>query len=170
MPVSEHPLDQTLEGFLWRRTGGFPRFLSRLRREVQARALAQGLDQVTPEFVDEVYRTSPKFIRVHRMIDAFVSRDSRLLKTYVDIPSDDYENMWKPSVQDGVGIAEAPADGALCANKPVAADKPAARKKSAKAAPKASKKLPGRFSPEDIRSEEFQENFCADLKEYVSRG
>lgn len=165
-PVSDHPLDQTLEGFLWRRTGGFPRFLSRLRREVQARALALGLRCVTAQLVDEVFRTSSKFIRIHRMIEAFVTHDVGAMKTYLDIASDDYEEAWQLAASTTGPVVDAQPSAEPSAAAPVAAKKAVARKTS----PKVSRKSPQSYAPEDIRSAQFQQGLIEQLKEHVAMG
>lgn len=96
-PLSRDPIDQTLAGFVWRRTGGVPRYLARLRIEVQETALRLGLQQVTPDFVDAVYRTSPKMIELHERIDAFAGRDWQALQRFSDINWSDFRRLWTPS-------------------------------------------------------------------------
>lgn len=96
-PVSDDPIDQTLAGFVWRRTAGLPRYVCRLRREVQDAALRAGATQVDAEMVDEVYRTSEKMIALHQRIDAFVRKDWRALQRFDDIPWDYFRRIWNPN-------------------------------------------------------------------------
>lgn len=95
-PCSADPIDQTLGGFVWKRTGGVPRYIARLRAEVQEAALRMGLQQVTPALVDAVYRSSPKMIEVHPRIDALVHKDWHALRRYDDIPSQFFRTLWVP--------------------------------------------------------------------------
>lgn len=162
-PFSEHPLDQTLEGFVWRRTAGFPRFVSRLRREVQARALSQGLRRVTPELVDDTFRTSPKFTKIRGLIDAFVHKDWRTLSTYVDIPGGDYKAMWEQSAPENPSSESPPLHNASPAPAPVVAKRSEPRRKSTTASRKSTLNL----SPEDIRSAEFQKTLCEQMKAHI---
>lgn len=168
--VSEDPLDQTLEGFIWKRTAGFPRFLARLRREVQARALAEGLSQVTPELVDDVYRTSPKFARIRHLIEAFVHKNHETVGKYKDIPGGDYELMWKEALrddEDAESLAPHPAPAAPESARRKKAKSAASSPKKATAAPR---KAAADLSPADIRSKEFQKELCEQLKEHVAMG
>lgn len=100
VPVTGDPIDQTLAGFIWRRTAGVPRYVCRLRREVQDAALRAGTTQVTAAMVDEVYRTSEKMIAIHHRIDAFVRRDWRALQRFDDIPWDYFRRLWRPTSPD----------------------------------------------------------------------
>jgi len=113
-PFSEHPLDQTLEGFIWRRTGGFQRNLYRLRRAVQLHALRSGQRRVTAGLVDTVYQTSEMMIPMQTRIEAFVNRDSKALSAFSDIPADTYAQLWA-----GLGRSPQPIDRAQRADHPV---------------------------------------------------
>lgn len=95
-PFSDDPLDATLEGFVWRRTGGIPRLLCRLRREVQSHALRCGAPRVTAAMVDLVYRTSAKMQPAHMRIEAFSTKNWRLLVPFSDIPAHEYRRLWAP--------------------------------------------------------------------------
>ena len=113
-PFSEHPLDQTLQGFIWRRTAGFPRYVSRLRRAVQMHALRSGFRRVTADMVDAVYRTSELLAPLRNRIEAFVARDVSALPAFVDIPADTYRDLWASGTTAGgseVIRAETPRSG-----------------------------------------------------------
>jgi hypothetical protein len=95
-PFSDDPLDATLAGFIWKRTGGIPRLLCRLRREVQSHALRSGAPRVTAAMVDLVYRTSAKMRPAHLRIEGFASKNWRLLVSFTDIPAEEYRKRWAP--------------------------------------------------------------------------
>lgn len=107
-PFSEHPLDQTLEGFVWRRTAAVPRYVCRLRRAVQMHALRSGQQRITAELVDTVYRTSELMKPVWSRIEAFVRRDVSALAAYVDIPADTYRALWAADAASSAGAALSP--------------------------------------------------------------
>lgn len=156
-PISEHPNDQTLAGFVWKRTGGVPRYLARLRIEVQDTALRLGLHQVTPELVDLVYRTSPKMIAIHERIDAFVHRDWRALKRFNDIPWNDFRKLWEPP-NPGVDEPEGMPIPATPETKPTKAP---TKRRSPQSKPRATKDNPTppeKLSAAEIRARQFQEN------------
>lgn len=96
-PFTTDPVDQTLAGFVWKRTGGVPRYIARLRAEVQDAALRMGMQQVTYELVDAVYRSSATMIEVHPRIDALVHKDWRALQRFDDIPSNVFRKLWEPN-------------------------------------------------------------------------
>jgi len=100
VPITDDPVDQTLAGFIWKRTAGLPRYVCRLRREVQDAALRAGATQVNAEMIDEVYRTSEKMIALHQRIEAFVNRDWRSLQRFDDIPWDYFRRLWSPKSLD----------------------------------------------------------------------
>lgn len=113
IPITDDPIDQTLAGFIWRRTAGVPRYVCRLRREVQDAALRAGATQVTAAMVDEVYRTSAKMVALHQRIDAFVRRDWRALQRFDDIPSDYFRRLWNLPLPDDLAGPQDTAGGAL---------------------------------------------------------
>ncbi|WP_342133501.1 ATP-binding protein [Hydrogenophaga sp. OTU3427] len=155
IPFSKEPYDQTLAGFVWRRTGGVPRYLARLRIEVQDAALRQGARQVTPELVDQIYRTSPKMIEVHERIDAFVRRDWHSLKRFNDISWEYFRKLWSttnPAEQDQYRAA-APAE-----QDPSRKVKFKQRTPTSKPRPTKDNPTPSdRLSAAEIRARKFQE-------------
>lgn len=169
-PYSDHPLDATLEGFVWRRTAGFPRFVSRLRREAQAYALTNGAPQITADIVDRVYQSSAKFAEIRPFIEAFVNKNGLALNGYGDVPAADYRKMWESQ-----HTAELRAASPASTSAPPAATLPDApparnaRAAKAKAAPKTSRASAAAFAPEDIRSKEFREELSKKLKEAVGK-
>lgn len=170
-PYSDHPLDATLEGFVWRRTGGFPRFVSRLRREVQAYALSNTAPQITAEIVERVYRSNAKFSGIRPLIEAFVNKDWPALHSYGDVPSGDYRKLWESQHPAELGAASPVSTFVPAVAAP---DVPPARKTraaKAKASPKAvgASAPAAAFAPEDIRSNEFREELSKKLKESVSK-
>ncbi len=84
-PLADAKAETCLEQFLWNRTAGIPRYLCRLRREVQKRALfAQ--EPISTEMIDTVYRTSEAFEQIRPRIEAMVARDWKALQRFSDIP------------------------------------------------------------------------------------
>ena len=154
MPISEAPLDQTLAGFVWRRTAGIPRYVCRLRREVQEYALRIGASQVTAEMVDAVYHSSEKMSVLHQRIDAFVKKDWRTLKRFDDIPWDYFRRLWNP-MQHEEAEFDAP-------EKTDPEQKPNAKITTRSAAPKkprvtkANPPPPEALSPMEVKAKQFQ--------------
>lgn len=154
-PFSSDPIDQSLAGFVWRRTGGVPRYLARLRAEVQEAALRSGLQRVTPALVDAVYRSSPKMIEIHARIDALALKDWRALERYSDIPSNVFHKLWAPfSAADDEVHHMAPVKAAKkeggSTNRHTTRRKPMATK--TKPTP------PEKFSAAEIKANEFQQD------------
>lgn len=148
VPLTDHPLDQTLGGFVWKRTAGVPRYLCRLRREVQRYALFIGATQVTASMVDEVYRTNERMVVLHHRIEALVRRDWRALAQYEDIPSEHFRKLWhvKP---DGHDEAPAPEPkGTLTADKD--AKRPARKTTGKKGPARKDRGAPGPELPLDV--------------------
>ncbi|MGH6647553.1 ATP-binding protein [Aquabacterium sp.] len=161
MPVSDEPLDQTLSGFIWRRTAGVPRYLCRLRREVQDFALRTGATQITAPMVDHVYQTSEKMIALKPRIEAFCTRDWRALQRFDDIPWDYFRRLWSPALlHDEDSAPEASS---------AATKKPLQRKVGQKAAPRkprATKQNPSpadRLSPAELKARQFQDGMVRSL-------
>ncbi|MDO8455306.1 MAG: ATP-binding protein [Burkholderiaceae bacterium] len=154
IPISDQPIDQTLAGFIWRRTAGLPRYVCRLRREVQEIALRSGASKITPKLIDDVYRTSEKMIVLHARIDAFVKRDWRALKRFEDIPWDYFRQLWNPfSDIDEKPVSESVKTGHRKSSRkepknPASAKKPRATKGNPTPA--------NALSPSEIRSKKFQ--------------
>lgn len=170
-PFSDHTLDATLCGFIWRRTAGFPRYICRLRSAVQEIALRIEIPQVTPAMIDEVYRTSARMIPLHSRIDAFVNKDWRALNQFLDIPEDHYRRQWiSTGKTSGEELPRQQVD-----RSPVAESSPttdAAKKNKSRSTTKprvtkANPTPPNQFSPEDIRSKEFQEYMVNKLTQGV---
>lgn len=160
-PLSEEPIDQTLAGFVWRRTGGVPRYLARLRIEVQDAALRLGLQQVTPALVDAVYRASPKMIEIHERVDAFARRDWQALQRFSDINWNDFRKLWTPSQRENEQRDIAPASAAPD-TKLKALPKPRVSQRK----PIATKNNPTpsmNLSAAEIRAKQFQENMIENL-------
>ncbi|RTL25449.1 MAG: ATP-binding protein [Burkholderiales bacterium] len=158
VPASDDPMDQTLAGFIWRRTAGVPRYVCRLRQEVQDVALRAGATQITATMVDEVYRTSEKMIALHPRIDAFVRRDWRALQRFNDIPSDYFRRLWNPSSPEG---DEPDAQPASVAPKKPTPKTP--RQSSAAKKPRATKSNPmppETLSPAQIKAKQFQDGMA----------
>ena len=164
---SEHPLDQTLAGFVWRRTAGFPRYVARLRREVQRRALQLGLSRVTTKLVDDVYQTSDTMQPLHERIDAFVRRDARALDGYLDIPGSTYRVLWasmapKPRTGDSEQVRASTSDAAeVCA--------PAKRRSAPRGgAQKSTRRQRGAADSADpgaVRTREMQDSLIASMRQ-----
>ncbi|MCB8749035.1 ATP-binding protein [Rhodoferax sp. U2-2l] len=161
---SDHSLDSTLHGFIWRRTAGFPRYVCRLRRAVQEFALRTKATQVTPAMIDEVYRTSAKMIPLHARIEAFVNKDWRALNQFLDISEDHYRRLWSPPGKTTTDNLSQQVDRPYVP-KPIAttAKKNTSRSAAKPRATKANPTPPNQFSPEDIRSKEFQENMVNNM-------
>jgi hypothetical protein len=100
LPATPHPMDATLEGFIWRRTAGVPRYVCRLRREVQDYALRKGATRITTAMVEKVYSSNEKMLVLHDRIDSLVNKDWRALQRFDDIPSDYFRKLWAPPPHD----------------------------------------------------------------------
>ncbi len=88
--------EQTLEEFVWRRTGGVPRYVCRLRREVQEHALRNRIQRIDANLVERIYRQSPKMKKLHPRIDALTTKDWQALKRFTDMPSQQFRQLWGP--------------------------------------------------------------------------
>ncbi|MGG4053945.1 ATP-binding protein [Delftia tsuruhatensis] len=162
LPVSKDPMDQTLAGFIWRRTAGVPRYVCRLRREVQEVALRTGASQVTAAMVDEVYRTNEKMTALHQRIDAFVRRDWRALQRFDDIPWDYFRRLWNPLPEEKDEIhAQPPVSGAPKNRSQGKTTQSAASKK-----PRATKAKPTpaeTHSPAEAKTKQFQDAMAQNM-------
>ena len=161
IPFTEDPNDQTLAGFVWKRTGGVPRYLARLRIDVQDAALRRGMQQVTPDLVDEVYRTSPTMIEIHERIEAFVRRDWRALQRFDDIPWNEFRKLWGPP---SPGDDEPDIAPALAA--PESEQEAPTKKRKRQSKPRATKDNPTppkKLSAAEVRARQFQENVIDEL-------
>lgn len=94
VPHSSHGLDQTLSSFVWRRTGGVPRYLCRLRREVQEFALRSRAPSINASMIDQVYQRSPKMRVLHGRIEALAQRNWAALQAYSDMPVQLFRQVW----------------------------------------------------------------------------
>lgn len=170
-PFSETPLDQSLAGFVWRRTAGCPRYVCRLRVEVQDHALRTGATTITPSMVDDVYRTSPKMGAVHSRIDALVNKDWRALAAYADIPSDYYRRLWNPKIDESADQSQERKTIALDSRQSMherttKTKNPASKPRLTKSTPVPSQKL----SSDDIRSKEYQDKLIRELSQASGLG
>lgn len=93
--LSQDPLDATLEGAIWRRTAGIPRYVCRLRQEVQEVALQTGASAITPTLVEQVFTCSPKFTALRPRIKALVRKDWTALQEFSDMPVDQFRALWR---------------------------------------------------------------------------
>lgn len=82
-----------LDGILWKYTGGFPRFLARLRRESEIAALMTASESVELKHIDMAYQ-SAAMRQVHTLIEAFVSRSPSKLQKFRDIDHAHYVDKW----------------------------------------------------------------------------
>lgn len=113
-PLPNGDAELTLDHFIWNRTAGVPRYLCRLRREVQKHALfAQKM--INTEMIDFVYRNSKTFDSIRPRIEAMVAKDWQKLQMFSDIPAETFRSLWhgvennKSKVPDTAGgIAEKP--------------------------------------------------------------
>jgi hypothetical protein len=166
-PFSDHPLDQTLEGFIWRRTAGFPRYVSRLRRAVQMHALRCGLRRVTAELVDAVYRTSEMMTPIRPRIEAFVRRDANALGAYVDIPSGVYKALWAADAAPAAAsaVAASPRSGPVAAGNEQGQPQKAPAKAKTKAASSRGKRQPGgQVNSTEPGSPQWRGNLLANMR------
>jgi hypothetical protein len=163
VPISNDPIDQTLAGFVWRRTAGVPRYVCRLRREVQDYALRAGATRVTAAMVDEVYRSSEKMIVLHQRIEALVQRDWRALRRFDDIPWDYFRQLWNQSSPEDHELDTQAARPSETKSSPtktrqsIAARKP----RATKAKPTPSETL----SPAEVQAKQFQNAMAAKIAE-----
>lgn len=163
-PLTDDPIDQTLAGFIWRRTAGVPRYVCRLRREVQDAALRAGATRVTAAMVDDVYRTSAKMVALHQRIDAFVRKDWHALQRFDDIPSDYFRRLWNPTSPDDIATPpqtasdtpkEAPPKMPRQSESPKKARKPRANK--------ANPNPPDTLSKAQIKAKHFQDDMTRQI-------
>lgn len=159
-PFSEDPHDQTLARFVWKRTGGVPRYLARLRIEVQDVALRMGLQQVTPDLVDLVYRTSPKMIELHDRIEAFVHRDWQALQRFSDIPWNEFRKLWAQPAPGDEDIAPLPPEPET---KPKAPKTPRAAAKKTRVT-KDTPMPPRGLTAAEVRKRLFQDGMAEKLR------
>jgi hypothetical protein len=167
VPITDDPIDQTLAGFIWRRTAGVPRYVCRLRREVQDAALRAGATQVTAAMVEEVYRTSEKMIALHQRIDAFVRRDWRALQRFDDIPWDYFRLLWKPASPDEDELHPQPARDAPEKTRPkVPRQSESPKKPKEPRKPRATKANPTpaeTLSKAQIKAKQFQDGMAQQI-------
>jgi AAA domain len=163
-PVSNDPLDQTLAGFIWKRTAGVPRYVCRLRREVQDAALRAGSTQVTAAMIEEVYRTSERMIALHQRIDAFVRKDWRALQRFDDIPWDYFRQLWNPppsddDAPDAQTTSSDPKSSARKSPRHSGSPEKPRRPRATKANPNPSQTL----SPAQIKAKQFQDDMARQI-------
>lgn len=161
VPFSEDPFDRTFEGFIWKRTAGVPRYVCRLRREVQDAALRAGATQVTAAMVDEVYRTSERMIALHQRIDAFVRKDWRALQRFDDIPCDYFRQLWGPrSLEDddpdGLPMSKPTRRTSPKTPRQSGSSKPPRKPRATKANPTPAETL----SPAQLKTKQFQDGMA----------
>lgn len=92
-PLPNSNAEPTLDHFIWNRTAGVPRYLCRLRREVQKRALFTQ-KPINTEMIDLVYRSSKTFDSIRTRIEAMVAKDWKKLQSFSDIPADTFRRLW----------------------------------------------------------------------------
>lgn len=161
LPFTDDLTDQTLADFIWTRTAGVPRYVCRLRREVQDAALRAGATQVTAAMVDEVYRTSEKMIELHRRIVAFVRKDWRALQCFDDIPWDYFRQLWNP-----LSPGEEEPNPQPTSDTPKKTPPKTLRQGSSPKKPRATKANPTpaeMLSPEQIKAKQFQEGMAQQI-------
>jgi hypothetical protein len=125
-PASNNSLDQTLTGFIWRRTAGVPRYVARLRMAVQESALRRGLTQITHNFVDEIYRTDTRIRPLHARIEAITSSNWQALEFYEDIPASQFRKLMATELDDK---ASAPHSGEAVTPAPQKRSRPSSQKR-----------------------------------------
>lgn len=164
VPITDDPVDQTWAGFVWKRTAGLPRYVCRLRREVQDAALRAGATQVNAEMVDAVYRTSEKMIPLHQRIEAFVRKDWRSLQRFDDIPWDYFRQLWNPKSP----VDEEPNPKASSDSRPKTISRPSHKSGTPKGPrkPRATKANPtpsDSLSKVQIKAKQFQDDMTQQL-------
>lgn len=93
-PLLNGNAEPTLDHFIWNRTAGVPRYLCRLRREVQKRALFTQ-KAINTEMIDFVYRNSTTFDSIRPRIEAMVAKDWQKLQVFSDIPAETFRRLWR---------------------------------------------------------------------------
>jgi hypothetical protein len=165
-PFTTDPIDETLAGFVWKRTGGVPRYVARLRAEVQDAALRMGIHQVTSALVDAVYRSSPKMIEVHSRIDALVKKDWRALQRFDDIPSDFFRRLWEPPSADAFASFDEASYAGSNERTPATKGRTSRKTKSARSKSHA----PGKSSDAALKARRFQDEAIASLEKSAGIG
>jgi AAA domain len=97
---------ENLSEILWRYTGGFPRFLARLRRESEIAALLNGSESVELQHIEMGYH-SAAMRPVQPLIEAFVCRSPSKLQKFRDVDHSYYVSEWSSHSSSQAG----PADG-----------------------------------------------------------
>lgn len=92
-PLPNGNAEHTLDHFIWNRTAGVPRYLCRLRREVQKHALFTQ-KAINTEMIDFVYRNSKTFDSIRPRIEAMVAKDWQKLQVFSDIPVEAFRRLW----------------------------------------------------------------------------
>ncbi|RYG88852.1 MAG: hypothetical protein EON59_03125 [Alphaproteobacteria bacterium] len=93
-PLEAYPGIHEWHTFLWQLTGGLPRQLCRLRTEVLDAALRRGCSAVDSQFVYEVFRNSPRFIKVRERNAALANHDLKALMAFEDLPREQLRRHW----------------------------------------------------------------------------
>lgn len=160
---------ENLAEIIWSFTAGFPRFLTRLRRESLRAAIQMNSLKLTREHI-EVAWNSPPMRGVQEFIETFTSRDVNKLEKFKDLPIDQIRSRWKQvnlsssscsSTSNDSLRSEAPKDGPnIAAGKSVlkknkSKNSQAVTDKSVVADDEKSCDL----EAEDIRSKKFREQF-----------
>lgn len=155
---------ENLPELIWTYTGGFPRFVARLRRETINAAIQSGSSRVCLAHI-ETARKTPSMEGVNKLISAFVNRNWRDLEQFVDIPIQEIRQRWEqmklnaPAEDDhdgensqDVGEASKVSDLPEVTGK-TAEGKGTKRKRRSKPVPTAALSPP--FEADDIRSQEY---------------
>jgi len=107
-PANSTPneLDSTLDGFVWKRTAGVPRYIARLRSIVNEVALKAGIPRITRELVDRVYLLDPRIQPLRRRIEAITSKRWQALASFDDMPVEMFKALLADSAIDSDQSAE----------------------------------------------------------------
>jgi hypothetical protein len=104
-PVARYPGVSSWSELLWLFTGGLPRHLNSLRREVLDVALRKGIDRITSALVADVFDSSWHFSEVRARNMALATHDLKALMGFKDMPIDQLRRHWAK----GQGVSSAAA-------------------------------------------------------------
>ena len=85
--------DKDIYIFLWRLTGGFPRFLARLREVTLDIAIRRQAKRVALEHIVAA-SISPEMLGVADLIEGFATQNVELIRGFKDIPVERYKQLW----------------------------------------------------------------------------
>jgi len=97
LPEKDEPVED-LPGLLYKRTGGIPDILSTYRRECLVQAVRSGARRLRPAHLEAAW-DSPVMQGFHRLVEANVQKDPKLLAEFEDQPVLYLQDHWREVVK-----------------------------------------------------------------------